>query len=297
MGEMPSIQQLEYFIIYGRVKNFTLAAKEANITQSAFSAQMKKLETLLGVHLIMRSNRGSCLTQEGEEFLQRISTWMAYLHEIVYDFQTDTEKAPVELHIGILRSLGDVLMNRHVAYFQKHHPHIMLNVYDMEEEEILLDLQAGHIDVASVYLLRESVFNRYEKVHFCSDTMVYFAPCIAGLPSVVHAATMGELPFVQYPPKYLMHEACREYFKQNAKEPPIAANLSTPYAMIHFCNQNRAGALLPERLLHALENENGWYRIFPEMKLDACLIYKKDNPKYRAIRTYVDYILRLNLKK
>ena len=44
MGELPSIHQLECFIIYGRVRNFSLAAQEANITQSAFSVQMKKLE-------------------------------------------------------------------------------------------------------------------------------------------------------------------------------------------------------------------------------------------------------------
>ena len=35
--------------------NFTLAAQAANITQSAFSAQMKKLERLVGVKLIARS--------------------------------------------------------------------------------------------------------------------------------------------------------------------------------------------------------------------------------------------------
>ena len=52
MGDLPSIQQLECFIIYGRVQNFMRAAKEANITQSAFSAQMKNLESALGVTLI-----------------------------------------------------------------------------------------------------------------------------------------------------------------------------------------------------------------------------------------------------
>ena len=44
MQERPSIQQLENFIIYGKVRNFATAAHRANITQSAFSFQMKKLE-------------------------------------------------------------------------------------------------------------------------------------------------------------------------------------------------------------------------------------------------------------
>ena len=49
--------------------SFTLAAQSMNITQSAFSAQMKKLERLVGVKLISRSTRGSRLTPEGELFL------------------------------------------------------------------------------------------------------------------------------------------------------------------------------------------------------------------------------------
>ena len=39
MEDLPSIQHLECFAIYGRAKNFTAAAREANITQSAFSAR------------------------------------------------------------------------------------------------------------------------------------------------------------------------------------------------------------------------------------------------------------------
>ena len=54
--ELPNIQTLRSFVIYGRLGNFTLAAKEANVTQSAFSAQIKKLEIIVGVPLIHRHN-------------------------------------------------------------------------------------------------------------------------------------------------------------------------------------------------------------------------------------------------
>lgn len=56
--ELPNIQTLRSFVIYGRLGNFTLAAKEANVTQSAFSAQIKKLEIIVGVPLIRRDNKG-----------------------------------------------------------------------------------------------------------------------------------------------------------------------------------------------------------------------------------------------
>ena len=65
MDELPTLQELQSFITYSKMGNFTLAAQAANITQSAFSAQMKKLERLVGVKLIARSTRGSRLTAEG----------------------------------------------------------------------------------------------------------------------------------------------------------------------------------------------------------------------------------------
>ena len=57
MIELPSIQQLENFIIYSQVKDFALAAEKAGVTQSAFRFQIKKLEEVVGVQLISHNNK------------------------------------------------------------------------------------------------------------------------------------------------------------------------------------------------------------------------------------------------
>lgn len=93
---LPTIAQLECFIIYGRVGNFARAAQEAHITQSAFSAQIKRLETTLGVTLIHRSRRGSQLTEEGKLFLARITGWIDGLRKIVYDTRATAETKPTD---------------------------------------------------------------------------------------------------------------------------------------------------------------------------------------------------------
>ena len=147
IGDLPSIQQMECFIIYGRVQNFMRAAKEANITQSAFSAQMKNLESTLGVSLIRRSKRGSHLTPEGEAFLKRITAWMDGLHKIVYDLQSTAATQSVELNVGILRTLGDIQMNRHIAHFRQTNKNLRFNVFDLETDQIAHALQDDRLDV------------------------------------------------------------------------------------------------------------------------------------------------------
>lgn len=296
MEEKPSIQQLENFIIYGKVRNFTLAAKDANITQSAFSSQMKKLEELVGVKLIARSNRGSDLTSEGKLFLERVNHIMDSLSESIYEVRNLQGKSSVDLQIGILTTLGDVLMNQHVVYFQKNNSNIFINVYDMEEEELLQDLKDDRIDIGSTFLLKDIDLNGYVKTCFCSDNVVYYAPGINDLPEEISRETMLKFPMVQYPPKYFMNAMLQRYFLSTGEFPPVSARLSTPYAVIYYCQKNRAAALLPERLLNALGIENGYYKIKTPLNLKVYLLYKKENPKYWAMKIFVNYIMKLNQK-
>ena len=63
------IKQLTYFISAARHENFTRAAQECFIVQTAMTHQMAALERELGVQLFARSNRRVKLTPAGEVFL------------------------------------------------------------------------------------------------------------------------------------------------------------------------------------------------------------------------------------
>lgn len=291
MEELPSISQLECFIIYGRVQNFTQAAKEANITQSAFSAQMKKLEATLGVTLIQRSKRGSHLTPAGERFLARIGDWMEELHKIVYDLRTAEGAEQMELNVGILRTLGDIQMNRHIAHFREQNSRIRFNVYDLEREQLFCALMDDRLDVVSSYLLPEMPAAELVIEHFCWDNIVYYAPLLDLPQEPVTVDTILASPVVLYPKQFIMNDTIVQYCKGAGKRPHTAARLSTPYAMAYYCQQNPAGALLPERLLETMGCRQGIYSLVKPLRTDACLIYKKDSPKIRLIQTYVDYVL------
>ena len=60
---------LEDFVSFARSLNFTKAAAERNITQSAYSRRIKSLETWLGVELIDRKTFPATLSPAGDEFL------------------------------------------------------------------------------------------------------------------------------------------------------------------------------------------------------------------------------------
>jgi len=100
MKELPTIQELQSFIVYNKTGNFTLAAQQLNITQSAFSAQMKKLERVVGVKLIDRSTRGSSLTLEGERFLPEAERIMESLERSVHAIRLASKFRNSTVHGG-----------------------------------------------------------------------------------------------------------------------------------------------------------------------------------------------------
>ncbi|WP_182187847.1 LysR family transcriptional regulator [Pectinatus frisingensis] len=292
MQQLPSIQQLENFIIYARVKNFTAAAKEANITQAAFSFQMKKLEELLGVQLITRTNRGSELTASGEQFLQRVQKIINELSKCVYDVKK-LQGRMIPLNVGTLMSLGDVLMNQHLAYFQEHNINLPINVYNLEAYELLHQLKIGRLDVISTFSLPQLDTTGYERVFFADEKMVYYAPQLCLKIEKVETAVITSYPLAQYAPQYLMNSIIHDYLMINKAVPHVQAWLSTPYAIMHYCQQNETGAILSERLLNAMGINEGYYDMQPEFILKCYLMYKSDNPKYKIMKVFIDHIRNL----
>ena len=64
-------RQIEYFQAVIETGNFYQAAEKCNVSQSAISQQIKKLEQELGVKLLDRHNRTFSLTPAGEHFYRK----------------------------------------------------------------------------------------------------------------------------------------------------------------------------------------------------------------------------------
>ena len=61
-ARLPSLNGLRAFEAAARHLSFTLAASELNVTQTAISHQIRRLEEELGIRLFIRKNRALALT-------------------------------------------------------------------------------------------------------------------------------------------------------------------------------------------------------------------------------------------
>jgi len=71
---LPSLNGLRAFEAAARHLSFTLAAQELNVTQTAVSHLIRRLEDQLGIPLFVRRNRGLALTREAQAYLPAVSS-------------------------------------------------------------------------------------------------------------------------------------------------------------------------------------------------------------------------------
>src|SRR4029079_1615995 len=68
-ARLPSLNGLRAFEAAARHLSFTQAASELNVTQTAISHQIRRLEEELGMRLFVRQNRALALTPQAKAYL------------------------------------------------------------------------------------------------------------------------------------------------------------------------------------------------------------------------------------
>ena len=68
---LPTLRQLRHLVALAEHRHFGRAAQATFVTQSAFSASIKELETVLGAPLVDRTHRSVVFTPLGAEVVER----------------------------------------------------------------------------------------------------------------------------------------------------------------------------------------------------------------------------------
>lgn len=108
---------LKAFYLTAEHLNFSKAAEELTIAQSAVSRQVKLLEESMGEQLIVRSSKKVLLTQKGKALFKAIQ----YFEELTLDLTKNT--GPQLIKIGILHGLLENWFIKIIRDFIKKYKH------------------------------------------------------------------------------------------------------------------------------------------------------------------------------
>ncbi|CAI8784520.1 Glycine cleavage system transcriptional activator [Pseudomonas sp. IT-P2] len=146
LPRLPSLNGLRAFECAARHMSFTRAAEELNVTQTAISHQIRRLEDELGVRLFMRLKDGLALTEEGNAYLPGIRS--AFL-ELRYSTEKLLESSNNSvLTISTLVSVASKWLLPRLPSFREAHPEIDVRISASTE---WVDFRKGGIDAAIRY--------------------------------------------------------------------------------------------------------------------------------------------------
>ena len=143
---LPSLNGLRAFEAAARHLSFTVAATELNVTQTAISHQIKRLEAELGVRLIVRKNRALALTPAGNDYLPGIRAAFNDLR-LATDRLRRRDQSP-KLIVSTLASFAAKWLLPRLSAFQEAYPGIDVRIATSTE---LIDFQRGDVDAAIRY--------------------------------------------------------------------------------------------------------------------------------------------------
>lgn len=125
MTSVPSTPNLLAFEAVARRRSFALAAAELNLTASAVSHQIARLEEQLGVRLFERNAHGVRLSADGDRYLSRVGGAIAALVAATGDLR---EGVVNSLYLHCSPSLASLWLMPRLGDFTKRHPDISLNL-------------------------------------------------------------------------------------------------------------------------------------------------------------------------
>lgn len=124
---IPTTQSLLCFESAAKLGNYTNAAKELYLTQSAVSRQIQQLESFLGVSLFNRTQHGVELTTAGLSYYQNIKPHLIALEQSSLDIFSNKGKNGT-LKLGVIPTFATRWLVPKIADFQDKNPNINLQI-------------------------------------------------------------------------------------------------------------------------------------------------------------------------
>src|SRR5215470_2686555 len=160
--KIPPLNALKAFEASARLGSFVLAAAELNVTPSAISQHIKKLEDFYGRQLFIRRNNQLLLTDIARTVLAASSQMMDGLAQLSDRLLGGSVRS--NLIVSVLPSVGVRWLNRRLPEFLAAHPEVRL---DLRLEEDPVDFFRNRIDVRLSY--GEHLYPEFVTVPFKRD--------------------------------------------------------------------------------------------------------------------------------
>ena len=264
------IKQMKYFQSVVKYQNFTKAAEECYISQSAISQQIQALENELGIKLIQRDRRKISLTTAGEYFYRKSLVIVSDFDRLIAEIMRLEKGVEHELVIGYLRHYDGTELKEAITEFSLKNPEVNLQLVNGTHEELYDCLRTGKADMV-ISDLRRKPSEQYVNF-FLTNGYVYAELPVNNPLAQLKAITVDDLkntPIILIAPSYQEHNEemfYREYlgvkgefvYAENLEEAHLMVVSNKGYFPIEFNETPKESKIV--KYVPIVHKENHMYR-------------------------------------
>lgn len=129
------IEHLQFLVEVARTKSISAAAKRLYISQTGLSAIISSIEEELNLQIFHRTNKGICLTAEGEQALKLMEDILLKNDELHYLYSDMNRSCPIT-NLGVFPSGAHAVSAYLTPLWAREHPEALLHIYDVGYEEV-----------------------------------------------------------------------------------------------------------------------------------------------------------------
>lgn len=150
-----NLRDLRYLVAVADHRHFGRAADACHVSQPTLSAQLKKLESFLGVQLVERSSKQVMLTAIGEEVAHRAQRMLNLADDIVEVARAASDPLAGDVRMGVIPTVAPYLLPHLMPALAERIPRLRPLLHEEQTQPCLERLRTGGIDLAIIAIPME----------------------------------------------------------------------------------------------------------------------------------------------
>ncbi|MEM6610851.1 MAG: LysR family transcriptional regulator [Cyanobacteria bacterium P01_C01_bin.72] len=280
------ISQLRILVAVAEHQNFSEAALNLDISQSAVSHAISALEAQLGVILFQRGRNGADLTDVGEKLVPSAQKILSLLEKITQEANRAKGLAGGNVRLVSFRSAATHILPALIAQFRQQFPLITVSVTEVEEDtEIEKLLRAEKADIALIHLVNQEGLDTWI---IDRDEYVALLPRSLNLPQTkLTWQQLGSYPLI-IPSLGSCSKKVRQYLLNSNESVNIAYEMREDSTIMSMAIQGLGAAIMPKLATQPIPPELEIYALPIPLKRAIQAAVVKDALHTPAVFAFMD---------